>query len=165
MKQIFVFAVVVGIAIAILLLSREKKPTIADTEKSTVVAYRQLVFALGDPKLTREEKYVAYRMLLEANEDAIPVLIEALDDRRICDLGYYIWPSGPAGGSHQKPTVGDAVRSLLYRLVRPYPSSEFFVDDWQEFWQEYKGKKLNEIQRLIHEKYPPTGHKGSFEDK
>lgn len=156
MKSNFLFF---AMTVGLLSSCCEKNPPKGAAEKSTVVAYRQLVIALGDEKLSKEERAVAYEMLLKGNEEVIPVLVESLKDARVCGLDYFVpnRPSAPMDAVKEL-TVGEVVGYILSSLVNP-ELREIHINSWQQFLEENKGKKLSEIRQMIREKYPPRSHK------
>lgn len=121
------------------------------TEKSIIGAYRALVSALGDGTLSQEERDIAQRMLLKANEDAIPVLIGSLKDDRVYNPRWL--PANVASGDIRKLTVGEAADMTLNALVFPNAPRGFHIPDWSQFWDEHKGMKLSEIQNEVRSKF------------
>lgn len=148
MKQAFL----IGSCCVVLSSCGEKGENKAPSEKRTVAAYRQLVAALGDQNLNREQRNTAFKMLLKADEDVIPVLLEALTDERVYDPAY-IAPNSDNRAMPEKRTVGFAVSDIFYCIVNPSGNGAFHVDDWRKFWEENKGKHFIEIQAIIREKY------------
>lgn len=114
--------------------------------------YRKLIFAMGDPSLSVIRHYEAATMIAASTEnEALPYLIQALDDQRVFDPEY----SRPSGAPDDPPvilTVGKRCESmLLYTFLQVTPKSahSYRVKDWNAWWHQHRGMTLYEIQQSV----------------
>jgi hypothetical protein len=121
----------------------------AKPENSLLRAYAELINALGDPQLSREDRRSAAQILAKEQDDRIiPMLIEATDDSRLHDPTHQI----PNGGEDQPRvpiTAGEKAEILLYFKLCRNLRSNYRVDDWKQWWAARSSKTVDEIRDEI----------------
>ena len=111
---------------------------------------------------TRAQRDDASAELVKMGKDAIPILIESLEDKRAYDRRVIANRQNlPATASQPKAviatiTVGEHCGKLLYDIITP-SSSQYagnfkviseqilLVEDWNEWWKANQSKSLSDI--------------------
>lgn len=117
-------------------------------------AYESLAYALGDERLTEDERCIASKMLHHALDKAVlPILIRYVDDRRV--FSHDAEFAGETMESTRVQTVGMESEQILRFLVAGGESVEYDVIDWNRWWAENCDRSLDEIIRIVREDSRP----------
>ncbi|MCK5123273.1 MAG: hypothetical protein KAQ87_03965 [Candidatus Pacebacteria bacterium] len=146
-----------------------------------------LIQQMGDDNVSQEIKNAIPEKLYDYGKEAIPCLIEALDDERVFD-SCYVGPSGMLRFSNDECNQQFLVNSKCMEIIKgiitpsPYPKCAshnkvyrfyYQVDNWQQWWNENQDKSLNEIRKMVRDyyrakeeenNYPATGYRGEEYD-
>ena len=146
-----------------------------------------LIQQMGDDNVLQEVKNEIPEKLYDYGKEAIPYLIEALDDERIFDP-CYMGPSSltrlPGEECERQRLVKSECVMVIKRIITPSPYPQvaldnkgyrFFykVNDWQQWWNKNQDKSLNEIRKMVRDwyraeeeknNYPATGYRGEEYD-
>ncbi|MCK5320400.1 PD40 domain-containing protein [Candidatus Parcubacteria bacterium] len=121
-------------------------------------AIQFLIQQMGDDNISQEIKNAIPEKLYDYGKEAIPYLIEALDDERVFD-SCYEFPSGYLGQDCVILLVKHKCSSIINWIITPSPSLgykysySYKVDDWQQWWNKNQDKSLNEIRKMVRNYY------------
>ncbi|MCK5504380.1 MAG: hypothetical protein KAJ10_04425, partial [Thermodesulfovibrionia bacterium] len=130
------------------------KKFLSTEELSTEDNIQSLINQMGDDNVSQKIKNAIPEKLYDYGKEAIPYLIEALDDERVFDACYEL-PSGYDGQDCVILLVKQRCNSIINQIITPNPSLNYKysyyykVGNWQQWWNENQDKSLNEIRKMV----------------
>ena len=127
---------------------------------------QSLIQQMGDDNVSQKIKNEIPEKLYNYGKEAIPYLIEALDDERVfgCFL-FNQFVSDPC----RKVLVKEECKSIIYKIIEPLPplgekhfTYEYYQIDLKQWWEENQDKSLNEIRKMVRDYYRVEEEKNNY---